>query len=90
MATDITMEVASGRVEIIRLNTKARKLRNQVDGKISLAFAILPEFSGKLFDVVYACLDSPQQKARVGSGGVLTPGEGARRGMSGHPPQGVR
>jgi hypothetical protein len=59
MATDITMEVASGRVEIIRLNTKARKLRNQVDGKILLAFAVLLEFSGKLFDVVYACLDSP-------------------------------
>jgi hypothetical protein len=41
VAADLAVEVASGRAEIVRLNTEERKLRDQVDGKISLAFAIL-------------------------------------------------
>jgi hypothetical protein len=60
VAADLTAEVASGQVEIIHLNTKECRLRDQVDGKISPAFAVLSEFSGRLFNVVNVCLDSPR------------------------------
>jgi hypothetical protein len=41
MAVDLTVEVSSRWVEIVRLNAKAGKLHDQVNGKISLASAVL-------------------------------------------------
>jgi hypothetical protein len=60
MAVDLITEVAYGRAEIVCLNTDELKLHDQVYGRISVAFAILSEFSGRLFDVVDACLNSPR------------------------------
>jgi hypothetical protein len=87
--TEAVAEVASGQAEIVHLNTEERKLRDQVDGKISLAFAVLSKFFGRLFDVVDACLDSLRREAWARGGGTPMPAEGARRGKK-HPPQGIR
>jgi hypothetical protein len=46
VVADLTVKVASRRAEIVRKNIEERKLRNQMDGKILLAFTILSEFSG--------------------------------------------
>jgi hypothetical protein len=75
MVADFTVEVASRRAEIVRLNTEECKLHDQVDGKILLAFTVLSEFSSRLFYVADACLDSPRREAWVGSACALTPGE---------------
>jgi hypothetical protein len=58
MADEHAMEVATGRAEIARLNTKMGKLRDQVNGKTSLALVIPLKFVGRLFDVVDVCVDS--------------------------------
>jgi hypothetical protein len=58
MAAELTVEVATGRAEIARLNTEMGKLRDQVNGKTSLALAILLKFLDRLFDVVDVCQDS--------------------------------
>jgi hypothetical protein len=88
VAADLAAKVGSGRAVIVHLNIKERKLRDQVDGKISPAFTALFEFFGRLFDVVNLCLDSPRREAWTGGGGTPMPGEGARRGEE-HPPQGI-
>jgi hypothetical protein len=60
MVAELAVEVATGRAEIARLNTKMGKLRDQVNGKTSLALAVPPKFPGRLFDIVDVCLDSAQ------------------------------
>jgi hypothetical protein len=57
-ASDLAVEVATGRAEIARLNAKASKLQDQVNGKISLAITVPSKFLGRIFDVVGVCLDS--------------------------------
>jgi hypothetical protein len=58
MAGDLTVEVATGRAEIGRLNTKTGKLRDQVNGETSLALAVPSKFPDRLIDVVDMCPDS--------------------------------
>jgi hypothetical protein len=58
MAAELVVEVATGRAEIVRLTTETGKLRDQVNGKILLALAVLSKFPGGLFDIVDVCLDS--------------------------------